>query len=522
MKKLVSVLLMLALLCGGVAAMAAEIPSKLTGNENVEYSVRSNRGSSRMKLSGEDDSGKYSAYYYFSGALESYEYTFADCECKIAYNPFGERTDAPIRKAVESAMYVWDAEQGKWLHENTGAELEGYIHNPEAHTAPVSYAGVKGTRPEENAHELLTTHRFASYAELKNWALTYFASSLEEERSAGGEVFGNGQNMLVKKDGVYGRYKNGKFVETYVDSLVINLEDEQCWLGGDARFGINTEGFYDWETGELDHYKFYTADRSMNAVYTVKNVLLSTELWDSEGGYWGFNTEEDYPDKWVYNPSGDFRGAVVTDPTTEVLEKILHAPEPATYESACVTSESQLKEDQKGVPFILASASDINNATVKTTAEQTGARSTEFDISLLNASGKEVDLAADSVTLTLGYPAGMPQDVSKNYEFAVVHTLDDGTEEVMTTMTNNVKLTANGPQVTATGFSPYTVIWGTADELAEYAKKAEANMPGGPGDVAPDGAEAMPQTGDDSMLLIWAALLAVSCTALVMKKRSRA
>ena len=174
-----------------------------------------------------------------------------------------------------------------------------------------------------------------------------------------------------------------------------------------------------------------------------------------------------------------------------------------------------------GVPFILASESDINNATVKTTAEQTGARSTEFDISLLNASGKEVGLAADSVTLTLGYPAGMPQDVSKNYEFAVVHTLDDGTEEVMTTMTNNVKLTANGPQVTATGFSPYSVIWGTADELAEYAKKAEANIPGGPGDVAPDGAEAMPQTGDDSMLLLWIALLTVCVAVLAARKRSR-
>ena len=92
----------------------------------------------------------------------------------------------------------------------------------------------------------------------------------------------------------------------------------------------------------------------------------------------------------------------------------------------------------------------------------------------------------------------------------------------MTTMTGDITLTANGPQVTATGFSPYSVIWGTADELAEYAKKAEANMPGGPGDVAPDGAEAMPQTGDDSMLLLWIALLTVCVAVLAARKRSRA
>ena len=188
------------------------------------------------------------------------------------------------------------------------------------------------------------------------------------------------------------------------------------------------------------------------------------------------------------------------DPPAEILEKILHAPAPAEYESACVTSESQLKADQKGVPFIIGSKSDINNATVQTVAEQTGARSTEFDISLVNASGKKVDLAADSVTLTLGYPAGMPQDVSKNYEFAVVHKTADGTEEVMTTMTGDVKLTAHGPRVTATG----------------YAKKAAANA------GAAVGAQNMPQTGDDSMILLWAALLGVSCMALVLRKRSRA
>ena len=285
-------------------------------------------------------------------------------------------------------------------------------------------------------------------------------------------------------------------------------------MQGNSSYGTYTEGFYDWNTGKLYQYKFYAKDRSVNAVYTDKNVLTSYETWDDKGAWWGY-----FDNEWYYAANGDpndEENTIKKDPPAEILEKILHAPAPATYESACVTSESQLKADQKGVPFIIGSKSDINNATVQTVAEQTGARSTEFDISLVNASGKKVDLAADSVTLTLGYPAGMAQDVSKNYEFAVVHKTADGTEEVMTTMTGDVKLTANGPQVTATGFSPYTVIWGTADELAEYAKKAAANA------GAAVGAQNMPQTGDDSMILLWAALLGVSCMALVLRKRSRA
>lgn len=519
MKKLVSVLLMLALVCASAAAMAAEIPNKLTGNEEIGYDLRLGRGSSRIITSGQGSKGSFRAEYYFSGALAKYTYTFDDCGCEIDYNPYGEVMDSPIRRKIQYQTHKWDAEQQAWFSMKDGSEYTGDTHTPDEHLikGPVAYAGTAGTRPPLEA---VKESSYDSYTELKQAAMTTFAKNLSDEtgsvKIAQGETRSDDVKYdmaLVKENGMYALYANGEFVETYVGSLVFNTyweSGDECWLGGDADYGINTEGFYNWETGELEEYKFYTADRSMNAMYSLKNVLRSYETWDDKGAWWGY-----FDNEWYYAANGDpndEENTIKKDPPAEILEKILHAPAPATYESACVTSESQLKEDQKGVPFILASASDINNATVKTTAEQTGARSTEFDISLLNASGKEVELAADSVTLTLGYPAGMPQDVSKNYEFAVVHTLDDGTEEVMTTMTNNVKLTANGPQVTATGFSPYTVIWGTADELAEYAKKASAGK----------ASTSLPQTGDDSMLLVWAALLAVSCTALVMKKRSRA
>lgn len=523
MKKLVSVLLMLALLGASAVAMAAEkFPFQLTGSETIEYDLSRSRGSSGKKLSGEDVNGKYTAKYSFFGALKSYTYKYKACNCEVDYTPFGGLMDSPIRRNLPGGIHLeWDREAGVWVggmcpDDHTPV---GHIENP-----PVYFINEVKVCPPENAMELVPSSLgYTSYAALKNAALTTFAEKRQEldgaellhtyeRKNSNGEV--QFTLYLYKKNGMYGLYNNDDFVETFVGNLVFNKGNEQCWLGGVGEYGVNTEGFYNWEDGTLEYYKFYTADRSVNAVYSLKNVLLSYETWDDKGGWWGF-----FDNTWYYAENGDpndEENTVKKNPPAEILEKILHAPAPAEYESACVTSESQLKEDQKGVPFILADKSAINNATVQTVAEQTGERSTEFDITLMNGN-EEVDLAKP-VTLTLGYPAGMPQSVSKNYEFAVVHTLDDGTEEVMTTMTDNVKLTANGPQVTATGFSPYTVIWGTKAELAEYAEKAADSNSG----VVDGKVEALPQTGDDSMLLLWVALLTVSTTVLVVKKRSRA
>lgn len=516
MKKLVSVLLMLALVCGGAAAMAAEIPERLNDFEadGVTFNLMTSIGSCRV-VYGKDhlqNTGDFRAQYYFTGELEQYKYKF-DCGCTVTFNSFGDvgEEEHMISRDIpeKGGTFFWDIENEIWV-KHDGSETckpdnVNHAFDAKDHPAPLKLNGVQGKLPELDA---------AKVTELRDKVISTFISK-NPDQVDGKILYDNGVYKLIEKDGMYAFYRKNEFVEAYVGSLVFNTFFEDmgkiCRLYGDPDYGVNTIGHYDWETGELFEYQFYTADRMMNAVYSAKNVLLSYEVWDNAGAWWGF-----FDNEWEYAADGNPEHSKPATPDEKILEKILHAPAPATYESACVTSESQLKADQKGVPFIIGSKSDINNATVQTVAEQTGARSTEFDISLVNASGKKVDLAADSVTLTLGYPAGMPQDVSKNYEFAVVHKTADGTEEVMTTMTGDVKLTANGPQVTATGFSPYTVIWGTADELAEYAKKAAANA------GAAVGAQNMPQTGDDSMILLWAALLGVSCMALVLRKRSRA
>lgn len=311
--------------------------------------------------------------------------------------------------------------------------------------------------------------------------------------------------------GILGFFYKGKLVEWYIGALMGNVYNgnTKLWYTGDDTIGSTTEGSYNWNTGELDFYKFWTADQSMVATYSGKNVLLSYELWAQNGDYWSFDGTN-----WYTCPVGE-DDERLTQPTTEVLEKILHAPEPATYESQCVTSAQANSSsfDSEGVPYIVASGMDNVTPTITATQLDTDKRATEFNIELTQ-NGAEVQPAVP-VSLTLAYPAGMSQDIVNKggYEMVVVHVDDNGNREVMSTVAGNVKLTENGPQVTATSFSPYTVIWGSKDEITA---KYPASVPG-------NGTGSVPQTGDTSNLALYAVLLTLSVGALavvlVMGKR---
>lgn len=108
----------------------------------------------------------------------------------------------------------------------------------------------------------------------------------------------------------------------------------------------------------------------------------------------------------------------------------------------------------------------------------------------------EENFPTEGLEVTFDPPAGTNVN---DYNFVVVHMFTSpekaGQVEVLTPTVRDGKLV-----VKFSALSPVSISW-----------KAK-----------PQTGAALPQTGDDSMLLIWAALLAVSCTALVMKKRSRA
>ena len=175
------------------------------------------------------------------------------------------------------------------------------------------------------------------------------------------------------------------------------------------------------------------------------------------------------------------------------------------FDSTLETHPSTKNFDSEGVPYIIADMNATPNITA--TQEKNDLRATTFDIDLKDAEGNYIQ-PANPVTLTLAYPAGMTQDVvsKSGYEMVVVHVDDNGNREVMSTVASNVKLTENGPQVTATSFSPYTVIWGTKDEITA---KYPASVPG-------SGVGSVPQTGDSSNLALYAVLLTLSVGALAV------
>lgn len=509
--------LLLTLLAMLPAIAAADIPNQLTNfnDDRVTFQSIRGQGSCRLAVEGTHDGHPYKAYYYFSGAMDTYTYTF-DCGCEVTFEPSGSFVSAR-RDIVGKGTYSWNETENAWV-KYAGDEEIVDRYAPDAgnhafaagdHQAPVTYTAIDGKRPPLNAADAVAA--YATYAELKNAALNTFAANLADEDGEKMPRVSSSAGAFVRKNGMYAHYRDGKLFEVYVGPIVFHTFYENvCRLYGDAAYGVTTEGHYDWETGELFEYGFYTADKSMKAMYSVKNVLLSYEAWDTSRGYWGF-----FDDEWYYSASGDAFNTVKTTPPAEILEKILHAPAPAEYESACVTSESQLADDEKGVPYIIASKSDINHATVQTISEQTGERTTEFNISLMQGN-TEVELNKP-VTLTLGYPAGMPQAVSEDYEFVIRHTTDDGEVEILSTLSDNVELTTNGPQITATSFSPYEVIWGTAEEMKKLIPE---NTPE-PGSIAGD-TSALPKTGDDSQLILFAALLAVCAGGLMLVAKRRA
>jgi len=102
----------------------------------------------------------------------------------------------------------------------------------------------------------------------------------------------------------------------------------------------------------------------------------------------------------------------------------------------------------------------------------------------------------EGLEVTFAPPAGTNVN---DYNFVVVHMFTSpekaGQVEVLTPIIRDGKLV-----VTFTSLSPVSISW-----------KAK-----------PQTGVALPQTGDDSMLLVWVALLAISCTALFARKRSRA
>ena len=117
------------------------------------------------------------------------------------------------------------------------------------------------------------------------------------------------------------------------------------------------------------------------------------------------------------------------------------------------------------------------------------------------------NMPAEGVVVTLSYPAGTN---AQNYDFVVIHVLDDGTTETLTPVK-----AADGLQVTVKSLSPFAVAYKAAPATQPDNTKGATQQNGGK--AAPGRA---PHTGDSSPIVLWTvALLASTAGAVLVLRR---
>lgn len=130
---------------------------------------------------------------------------------------------------------------------------------------------------------------------------------------------------------------------------------------------------------------------------------------------------------------------------------------------------------------------------VDTTRENTAI----YDVYLIDQSGNRVKLPA-ACTLCLPYPEGLNQSSASAYRIHILHEMDGGRSEDFDSVSGGLELTPQGLCVRISSLSPFTITWERFPEIN------------------------LPQTGDSSSLLGWAALLGACCVGLWCLNRRRA
>ena len=130
-----------------------------------------------------------------------------------------------------------------------------------------------------------------------------------------------------------------------------------------------------------------------------------------------------------------------------------------------------------------------------------------YELTLVDEYENEVELP-ESTTLYLPYPENMTAEEAAKYAFVVVHEAKSGTQ-IYSTQEGSLIRQEYGLEMTVDSLSPFTINWGTEEEMNA---------------LLPSGADtsALPQTGDNSHIAYWLALLALAGSALVCIKRKAA
>ena len=132
--------------------------------------------------------------------------------------------------------------------------------------------------------------------------------------------------------------------------------------------------------------------------------------------------------------------------------------------------------------------------------EQSGEQAIAYELMLVdNSTGGFADLS-QGADLYLPYPVGMDMETASQYDITVTHYTAFGEEE-FSTQKGNLQLTPYGLCARVYSMSPFLLSWEKADIPA---------------------VDALPQTGDNSHIFLWLALLTLAGTAILTLKRKTA
>lgn len=412
----------------------------------------------------------FEAEYYMSGQLASVRYYY-DCGCTLNFSPSGQIQFDPNMKPCDGV-----------------------------HAKPVNYTAKKTDRPADSVLDYVM-----GFNDAQSLISLLGSDGLAQRLEDQGDLVINGPVELysAKLDGG-NRYfgysgKGQKFI--FVGPVVYNVKNNMLRVYGDKNNNSKVWAQYDTDTapGKLDHYAIFAEDGTKQTAYSNKNQVMTIEIWDENGEYWGYDIERD---TWEHSTTGMYEDAAVIknqEVPQSILEKILVAPGSAAF---AVTSKSgnpdNIDLEDKGAPVV------IGGLKAETVAEMKDIHTSVYQMKVQNGSAFD-----EPISLLLPYAPGQNKDIAQKFTYTVKHEYDNGKVDAYSTEPTSgseitVEFTKNGVLLKGvSSFSPFTVTWG--DKQAA---------------IAVGNASALPATGDDSNLALFMGLMMASAAALfVMGKR---